>query len=101
MSNEINKKCPFMADSDTRLDYTGAYRKNFYYYYTLINYDIDEVDVKYLIYKVKPALLNGIKTSPDMKFLRKHKVTFIYNYRDKSGINIVSFKFTPQDYLLK
>ena len=99
MSNEINKKCPFMVDSETRLDNTGVYRKNFYYYYTLINYNISDVDVKYLIYKVKPALLNKIKTNPDLKFLREHKVTFIYNYRDKSGINIISFKFIPQDYL--
>ncbi len=99
MTNETNKKCPFMVDSETRLDKTGAYRTNIYYYYTLINYSISEVDVKYLIYKVKPSLLNDIKTNPDMKLLRNHKVTFIYNYRDKSGINIVSFKFTPQDYL--
>ena len=99
MTNEINKRCPFMVDSETRLDNTGAYRKNIYYYYTLINQNIEEVDVKYLIYKVKPRLLNSIETNPDMKFLRDHKVTFIYKYRDKSGINIVSFKFTPQDYL--
>lgn len=99
MTNEINKRCPFMMDSETRLDKTGTYRKSIYYYCTLINYSIGEVDVKYLIYKVKPALLNRIKTNPDMKFMRDNKVTFIYNYRDKSGIHIVSFKFTPQDYL--
>ena len=99
MSNEINKKCPLMVDPETRLDKTGAYRKRIYYYYTLVNYDISDVDVKYLIYKVKPALLNKIKTNTDLKFLREHKVTFIYNYRDKSGITIISFKFTPQDYL--
>lgn len=99
MTNEINKKCPFMMNSDTRLDNTGAYRKNVYYYCTFINYSISDVDVKYLIYKLKPALLNDIKTNPDMKFLRDHKVNIIYNYRDKSGIHIVSFKFTPQDYL--
>ncbi len=99
MTNEINKRCPFMMDSETRLDKTGTYRKSIYYYCTLINYSIGAVDVKYLIYKVKPALLNRIKTNPDMKFMRDNKVTFIYNYRDKSGIHIVSFKFTPQDYL--
>ena len=99
MTNEINKRCPFMMDSETRLDKTGTYRNSIYYYCTLINYSIGEVDVKYLIYKVKPALLNRIKTNPDMKFMRDNKVTFIYNYRDKSGIQIVSFKFTPQDYL--
>lgn len=99
MTNEINKRCPFMMDSETRLDKTGTYRNSIYYYCTLINYSIGEVDVKYLIYKVKPALLNRIKTNPDMKFMRDNKVTFIYNYRDKSGIHIVSFKFTPQDYL--
>lgn len=99
MTNGINKRCPFMMDSETRLDKTGTYRNSIYYYCTLINYSIGEVDVKYLIYKVKPALLNRIKTNPDMKFMRDNKVTFIYNYRDKSGIHIVSFKFTPQDYL--
>ena len=99
MTNEINKRCPFMMDSETRLDKTGTYRNSIYYYCTLINYSIGEVDVKYLIYKVKPTLLNRIKTNPDMKFMRDNKVTFIYNYRDKSGIHIVSFKFTPQDYL--
>ena len=100
MTNEINKKCPLMMDSEIRLDNAGAYRKNIYYYCTFINCSISEVDVKYLIYKLKPALLNDIKTKPDMKFLRDHKVNIIYNYRDKSGIHIVSFKFTPKDYLL-
>lgn len=99
MTNEINLKCPFMMDAETRLDNTGAYRKNIYYYCTLVNNSISEVDVKYLIYKLKPALLNNIKTNPDMKFLRDHKVTIIYNYSDKSGLHIVSFKFTPKDYL--
>ena len=99
MTNEINQRCPLMMDSETRLDKTGTYRNSIYYYCTLINYSIGEVDVKYLIYKVKPTLLNRIKTNLDMKFMRDNKVTFIYNYRDKSGIHIVSFKFTPQDYL--
>jgi hypothetical protein len=101
MSGEINKKCPYMLDSETRLDDTGAYRKSFYYYCTLIKYNISEVDVKYLINKLKPALLNGIKTNPDMEYFRDHKVTIIYYYRDKSGNHIVSFRFAPQDYLLQ
>ena len=99
MSNEINKKCPYMLDSETQLNDTGAYRKTFYYYCTLIKYGISEVDAKYLIYKLKPALLSGIKTNPDMKYFREHKVTIIYYYRDKSGNHIVSFRFSPQDYL--
>ena len=88
-----------MIDSGTRLDNTFAgFSKIIFYNYTLINYNKDEVDVNYFQSAMETTILNVIRTNPQMKYLRENGVTFIYNYKDKLGINITSLKFTPEDY---
>ncbi len=46
IASEINKTCPMMVDSETRLDNTTALPNNvFRYNYTFINGIVDELDV--------------------------------------------------------
>jgi len=99
IANEINKNCPFMVDSETRADNVGTVAKTIYYNFTLINYSDYEIDKVLFESNIKPTVLNGVKTNPEMKYLRDKRVTFVYNYRDKNGKHIISFKFTPQEYL--
>ena len=97
-ANEFNKNCPFMVDSETRADNVGVVANTIHYNFTIIDYGVDEID-KELFEELRPPLLNGIKTHPEMKYLRDKRVNFVYNYRDKNGKHMISFKFTPQEYL--
>ncbi|MBT6747113.1 MAG: zinc ribbon domain-containing protein, partial [Flavobacteriales bacterium] len=45
-ASELNKSCPMMVDSDTRLDNTIALPDNiFQYNYTLVNLELSEINV--------------------------------------------------------
>ncbi|HQF43198.1 MAG TPA: hypothetical protein PK073_09830 [Ignavibacteriaceae bacterium] len=98
IASEINESCPLMVDSGTRLDNTGYANKTIFYNYTMIKYTIDEIDLNYFGSKIKPFILNSIKTSPEMKYLREKKVTFVYNYKDRTGRHLISFRFSPKEY---
>ena len=99
IASEMNKNCPIMIDSETRLDNAIAGDgKTIYYSYTLVNYDKNDIDVDRFESIMKPQILNVIKTNPEMKSLRNNDVTFVYNYKDKSSIHITSIKYSPKDY---
>jgi len=98
-ANQLNKNLPVMLDSETRLDSTMALPgKKFSYYYTLVNYSVDELDIENFENIMKPTILNGLKTNSDLKGFRDNKVTMIYFYKDKNGNEIVKFEFTHDDY---
>jgi hypothetical protein len=96
---ELNKNCPFMVDSDTRLDNSvGGPGKNFVYNYTLINHAEADINIVELKQNMIPFLTNYIKTSEDMQTFRKEKVTLKYIYKDKSGTFLFSITIAPDDY---
>jgi hypothetical protein len=99
MTSQMNKNCPYMVDSDTRLDNVvpGA-EKTIIYNYTLINFNRDDLDIENFESIMKPQILNVVRTNPQMKTLRDNKITFIYNYKDKSAIHISSITCSPKDY---
>jgi len=88
-----------MLDSDTRLDTTMAFPgKIFSYYYTIINYTVDEINIEAFENIMRPNLINNVKTNSDMDDFRKNGVTLNYIYRDKDGIEIIQIKITSNDY---
>jgi hypothetical protein len=99
MTSEMNKNCPYMVDSDTRLDNVvpGA-GKTIIYNYTLINFNRDDIDIESFESIMRPQILNVVKTNPQMKTLRDNDITFVYNYKDKSSIHISSITCSPKDY---
>ncbi|NOT73759.1 MAG: hypothetical protein HOP08_02440 [Cyclobacteriaceae bacterium] len=98
-ASEINKACPVMIDKDTRLDNAVAMPGNiFQYNYTLINLDKSEVNVDTVKKYIEPGLINGVRTSPEMKGFRDNKVTIAYNYRDKNGVFVIKMDVTPELY---
>jgi hypothetical protein len=98
-ANQINQNLPIMLDSDTRLDSTMVFPgKNFSYYYTLINYTVDEIDIEAFENLMRPIIINNVKTNSDMDDIRKNEVTLNYNYRDKDGVEITQIKITSNDY---
>ena len=98
-ANELNKTCPMMVDSETRLDNASVLPGNiFQYNYTIVNYVKDSLDAGALQASIQPNMLNQIKTNPDLKLFRDNDVTLAYNYVDKNGVFILKLSFGPEDY---
>lgn len=98
-ASEINESCPFMVDSETRLDNSIALPKNvFQYNYTLVNLLKETLDIVSLIDQIEPSIINHVKTNPDMKFLRDNNATINYYYEDKEGVYLFTVSVTPDQY---
>jgi hypothetical protein len=98
-ANEINQHLPMMIDSETRIDSTIALPgKTFQYFYTLVNYSKDQLDAGDFEKRLRPLILNSIKTNTDMENFRKNKVTLVYLYRDKDGNEFLKLTFSHDDY---
>ena len=97
---EINKECPMMVDADTRLDNAIVLPGNvFQYNYTIINAEVENVDVPALKDYLEPIITNAVITDPQMQFQRDYKTTMNYNYRDKNGRHMFLISVTPDKYL--
>ncbi|MDR0510122.1 MAG: hypothetical protein LBH06_03410 [Rikenellaceae bacterium] len=98
-AEELNKNCPFMVDSETRLDNAMALPdKKLVYFYTMVNYVKDEIDVDVFAESMTPTIINAVSTNTSMEFLRKQKVTFSYQYKDKNGEFFWTLDVTPDMY---
>jgi len=98
-ANEINKHFPMMVDSETRVDSTIALPgKTFQYFCTLINYSKDQLDAEDLESRLRPMVLNNMKTSSDMEYFRNNEVTMVFVYRDKDGKEFLKLTFDPNEY---
>jgi len=98
-ASEINKSCPIMIDSETRLDNTIVLPSNvFQYNYTLVNMEKETVDIVSLKNYLEPNITNFVRTNPDMKFQRDNKCTINYYYKDKDGNYLFTISVTPEQY---
>jgi len=98
-ASELNKSCPVMVDSETRLDNAVAMPDNvFQYNYTLVNMEKDSVNIQDFEEYMQPQILNNVKTNPDLKLFRDNKVTMSYYYKDSKGIFISKISITPDQY---
>ena len=99
VAKELNKTCPIRVDEYTQLDNTIALSDNvFQYNYTLLNITQAEVNVDTVRKYIEPGIVNGVRTSPDMKIFRDHNTTVNYNYRDKEGVFVLTIAVTPNMY---
>lgn len=99
MASEMNKICPTMIDSETRLDNATALPpKTMQYNYSLINLVSDSLDVSLLRDYLAPIILNKVKTNPDMRFFRDNEVTMAFNYQDRDGHFLMKISITPDQY---
>lgn len=98
IADELNKKSPMMIDEETRLDSAHTLDKEIHYNYSIINYSNDEIDKEILESEVKSNILLELKSRKELKILKDNHVVFVYNYNDKYGDQIITFRFTPQDY---
>jgi len=68
------------------------------YLYTLVNLSSDDVDSAELTAKLKPQIINGYKTLPEMASFRKRQVELHYHYRDKNGKIVATIVVSPKDF---
>ena len=98
-ASEANKICPMYVDKDTRLDNTVALPGLVIQYnYTLVNYVRDSLDIETLKKALEPGILNSIRTNPELKNHRDHKVTMNYSYHDKNKVFLFLISITPDMY---
>lgn len=93
ISDELNKKCPVMVDSETQLDNSKVFDNTLQYNYTLINVakndtTFDSAGAKKFIQKNAQGNLDN---RPEMKVYRDKKIALKYNYRDKNGKKLFDF----------
>lgn len=98
-ANELNKNCPVMIDSETRLDNTMVIdAKTFQYNYTLVGMEIATIDTVDFNNYMEPSIVLQTKSNPQLEFVRKGKVTLNYLYKDKNGAYISMIRVTPDKY---
>ena len=99
-SGDINKKCPMIIDSITRLDNTSVLAgKYLAYNYTLLQHaDQVRTDTNYYKNAMRQSLLNNIKTNPRLEAGRKEGIGFAATWYDSSGSYICSLVIQPEDY---
>lgn len=99
LARSINYKCPFMVDSDTRMD--SVFFPNdttFQYDYTLIKVDQEKVDIKGLTAFIGSKLMETVQTSSTMQVHRESQLTLVFYYRDRKGDFVTQIIITPEHY---
>jgi len=96
--NEVNKVCPMMVDSLTRLDNTiSVPPKTLQYNYTL-GFSKEDVDISILKNHLESNVVNNARTNPDMQYIRNNNVTIQYYYKDYEGNYLFTITVTPKQY---
>lgn len=99
MASEISKHCPIMVDNITRLDNAIAMPNNvFQYNYTIVATVKDSIKIDEAKSIMEPRIINNVKTEPNMKYMRDHKTTINYNYKDKAGVFLFTISVKPEQY---
>ena len=101
VANEVNKDCPKIINSETRLDNAGAFsNRTLMYNFTLVNKERSQIDTLMLKSSMEPSIINQFKTSPIFELARQNHLTIKYYYKDKNGIYLFTISITPDKYII-
>jgi hypothetical protein len=100
-AEDLSIKCPQTIDADTRLDNVSALPNELRYQYTLVNYNLEDLNADTFKLLMQPNLFNLAKTNPDLKIFRDNKTTLTWVYNDKSGKFITQISATEKEYQSK
>ncbi len=102
MINMVNKKCPRIVATGVRLDSASVQpKKTVTFHYTMTEVALEDIDTTIWKRAVDSALVVDIRKEVDLKELREHDVTFVYDYLDKNKQTIAKFYITPDKYQFK
>ena len=97
--NTINRMCPVMLDSETRLDnVTATGDKTVQFNQTLVNVTAEQIDVNMIRDQMEPVIVNQVKTNPQMEEFRAKRATLKFSFNDNAGKFLFSIKVAPEDY---
>lgn len=100
LARQINYKCPFMVDIDTRMDSVNILPDGtFQYNYTLVRQDKDQIDIRGLTNYMAGQLIETASTSSTMKLHREQRLRMVFYYRDRHGEFVTQIILEPEDYL--
>src|SRR4051812_6181547 len=85
-AKEINRHCPIMIDSLTRLDNSVATADNkLQFNYTFIKSDRIDIDTSILKTSMLISFVNKLKTDPKFKDFKKYDIPISASFYDSSG----------------
>ena len=100
ISVQMNKTCPMVIDSGTRLDSTAANETplTLVYYYTATTANIDALpdNVEEVKVQLKQKAQDNLDTNPAMETFKKGNVALTYDYRDKNGRHLFNYTVSPK-----
>ncbi|MDA3905465.1 MAG: hypothetical protein PF484_05255 [Bacteroidales bacterium] len=98
-ANELNKTCPVMVDSETRLDNAEVVGGDtFKYNYTLLNSLRSEMDLEGTVEYLEPLLVDQVKSNSALQIYRENKITMAYYYYDRNGELAFNIAVSPDKY---
>ncbi|NDV57370.1 hypothetical protein [Bacteroides sp. 519] len=99
-ATNINKTCPTMVDEFTQIDSVAVPKgsRTIKYYYSISNIDEENLDLDIAYTEMREVLLNGIKTSSELKILKDNDVTFDYLYFNKNREKLMEISISPAEY---
>ncbi len=98
-SSQWNAKLPLQVDKYTRLDWTvPGPGKRFTCMCTLLGISAKEIDPTKLTSIMRPQIVNGYKTIPQLAPFRDQGVEMRYVYRDAAGKYVTEIVISPKDF---
>jgi len=96
---EVNKALPKMLDEETRIDMisidTSLY--NYYFYMTVINQLLSEIDVGYMDKRYKEVMIPLECSKNELQYFLLEGYSFNYVYKDKSGKPVRTYVLKSDD----
>jgi hypothetical protein len=88
----VNKSLPIMVDDETRLDSALAVGMQMHFKYTMVNTELDNIDVNIFRNTITSNLIKGQKSDKNALFMLRTGVIYYFNYFDKNGLLITQIR---------
>lgn len=99
MCKVINANLPMHVNKEARLDSaTPGPGNRVTYLLTLVNVRRDSFDADAFVQSMKPQLIQGYSTNPDMAAFRERQLELRYQYRDRDGAHVATIVVSPMDF---
>ena len=97
-AESLHRTCPVLLDAETRQDAVEAKTdRRVVFHRTLIHADVRDIDVASFKDRLRPGLVNHVRTHPEMQVFRDHRVAVVYVYQDKAAQEAFRVVVIPKD----
>ena len=95
VADQLNKQTPMMVDEETRLDKVSAGSKRLTYYYTMINYSANDLDLNKFT-DIQRDTLKKASCGP-LKIFLTNNINVSYIYKGKQGKQLAEIILRASD----